>query len=99
MGKEYGTGTMPQSRSCDGGQKSEDDQAVRLLQKFQDVRAREHSGAEGEIRSCRCSRIKPVRASAPLPDQPHLPIGKHGLDSDISINQQSMLGVAFQEQY
>jgi hypothetical protein len=70
---------------------------MRLLQQFPDVWAREHGGAEGENRWCRCSRIKPVRPGGPLPDQLHLPIGKHGLDGDFSIDQQSMLGVAFQQ--
>jgi hypothetical protein len=29
----------------------------------------------------------------------HFPIREHGLDGDFGIRQQSMLGVAFQQQY
>ena len=99
MGEEHGTGPMAQSRSCDGRQKREDDQAMWLFQQFPDICAREHGGAEGEIRRCRCDRIEPVGPGGPLPDQPHFPIGKHGLDGGIGIGQQSMLGFAYQQQY
>ena len=99
MRKEPGTGTMTHSRQCYGRQKSEDDQAMRLLQQFADIRTWEHIGAERRIRLCGCSQAEPVGASVPLPHELHLPIGKHRLDSDVGIRQQSMLGVAFQQQY
>jgi hypothetical protein len=41
---------MTQSRSCDGRQKSEDDQALRLFEQFADIGAGQHIGAEPGIR-------------------------------------------------